>query len=1025
MIKSGYIRHVRKESDPVTITPISIEKLSKQSPTMIGREDEIKLIKDSLRSSGNRFIYFSAGPGYGKTRLLKEIEKIVTDLGLGYYFSGILDFYLSDMHSNSDIEERLVTELGKGSSYFDEYLEHRKIYMRLRERGADPEALEARRKELRTLFVKNENMLAAKAYKVVICFDTVEHLQYESSAVEELAGSIDTRIKTWMLEQLPQLNNVVVVFAGRPKTSTAPEGSKEEETLDHHRKLIEDFQKAFGDKFIHKELAQLSPANVEKFILAVTGDPGFFTKEQLPVFHALTHGNPVLLNIMLDLIRVLSPEPRQIYEMFEKYSYLVGAGEENPDLKNAQNEIEQKLVESLFTQSVIKEYLTQMAVLPKGVTRPIFKEILGLSEKDAGLVFDELKKLTYVKYIESRTEFESHLVPVHTESFLMLHEELYRIFSPEFIQSQVSLEKTSAQAVIAKYYDPTIAKLSQELKDEKIPPENREQNRLRIEKLQVERLYYLLVSNPEDGYEEYKRLTEYANRFRHVGFAMRLLDEFLRFYNIAYRRKQFTNKGITHEQIVRESIQAWMERLHWWGEYKKEEEFGQKIIHNPGRFFIVPKRDAGINANIVALWVRAKTMLGHDDMKDVMDLRKAEKLLPPEDQCSPNELLGRGRLLTSVGLIFREAGFLELAVKPNDQAIACFRRLGTHPEELAMVLGNQAYVIARQGNTIEGRSLALEGLRINTDNHTLYAAGLSRTILAAIERMALEDYSEAEKWALEAKDIFEIQLSDIHGAIRTYLNLGGAWRKIAERDAERGRDKAAIIEKLNQAVRILKTGIEVAKANDRTQEIPGLEAELGKVNRSLGKLFAQEKSKFLAIPYFNESERLFQSSLNSNRWKNPAEKADINEDLAETYFCKGEIKETEQSLDAVWDLLGQDCRMEPGRKKPDCRKPNRYYLPLGKVERLKGEIALDKKEYLQSLQHFTMAYAYFEQFSKTAVEKNKMTATVSSMFLQQVPLVERNRAMSGLRAWMDDCSYLIGGVKVREFVVTLGRLIGG
>ena len=62
-------------------------------------------------------------------------------------------------------------------------------------------------------------------------------------------------------------------------------------------------------------------------------------------------------------------------------------------------------------------------------------------------------------------------------------------------------------------------------------PEARIPLRERLQKLQVEQLYYLLAQDPRAGYQEYRTLSDQANRERQVGFAMRLLDEFLRFYN--------------------------------------------------------------------------------------------------------------------------------------------------------------------------------------------------------------------------------------------------------------------------------------------------------------------------------------------------------------------------------------------------------------------------------------------------------------------------------------------------------------
>jgi tetratricopeptide (TPR) repeat protein len=288
--------------------------------------------------------------------------------------------------------------------------------------------------------------------------------------------------------------------------------------------------------------------------------------------------------------------------------------------------------------------------------------------------------------------------------------------------------------------------------------------------------------------------------------------------------------------------------------------------------------------------------------------------------------------------------------------------------------------------------------------------------------MALEDFSEAEKWALEAKDIFETKLEDPHGAFYAYLNLGGAWRKIAERDAERGRNLAAAIAKLKEAAKILQQAIDQAEAAGMKWLVPGAKAEAAKVNRSLGRLYSRQGGLVLGIPYYRESEQLFRDALKNEKW-NLSEKADITEDLAEVYFCMGDLQAANKCLSEVVSLLGADNQLLPGKPVTNPDVPNRVYLPLGKVERLKGEMAADKEDYLKALQHFTLAYAYFERFSETAVEKNRMTQTLYGTFLSRLPSSQQRDLMRGLREWLKPFDSQIGDVSVKSFVDALGRLL--
>ena len=95
-----------------------------------------------------------------------------------------------------------------------------------------------------------------------------------------------------------------------------------------------------------------------------------------------------------------------------------------------------------------------------------------------------------------------------------------------------------AKSVMSLYYDARIKELEKGINDEQ-DLGRRAYLRREWERLQVDRLYYLLVQDARKGYQEYQDLTDRANRERRVGFAMRLRDEFMRFYYAPQRRQQF------------------------------------------------------------------------------------------------------------------------------------------------------------------------------------------------------------------------------------------------------------------------------------------------------------------------------------------------------------------------------------------------------------------------------------------------------------------------------------------------------
>ena len=195
---------------------------------LIGREAELEHLRDLLHQRGeSHVLYYYAQGGYGKTRLLEELQTMVADLGETFRTTGIIDLYHTDTHSASDVERAIVEGLDPDRRYFKEYRSKRADYELLRERWSRSRSPESKREELGQIFVRDWGQPALDFKKLVICLDTIELLQYESSVVEDTVGAhtIDTRIRAWLLDKLPQLKNALVVFAGRPKPDPATRGS--------------------------------------------------------------------------------------------------------------------------------------------------------------------------------------------------------------------------------------------------------------------------------------------------------------------------------------------------------------------------------------------------------------------------------------------------------------------------------------------------------------------------------------------------------------------------------------------------------------------------------------------------------------------------------------------------------------------------------------------------------------------------------------------------------------------------------
>ncbi len=171
-----------------------------------------------------------------------------------------------------------------------------------------------------------------RARKLVLCFDTIELLQDESSTVEELAdlGLMGTRLKPWLLEKLGKLGNVLVVFSGRPRRPIAGDQT------DRQARLVDEMRASFGTDFVGMELKPLTLEATHDFVRSVSPEhPDIIPIELLPIVHRLTGGKPIFLHLLLDLLQGLTPEPMRILELFESQQHLVSVAEGSEALSRA------------------------------------------------------------------------------------------------------------------------------------------------------------------------------------------------------------------------------------------------------------------------------------------------------------------------------------------------------------------------------------------------------------------------------------------------------------------------------------------------------------------------------------------------------------------------------------------------------------------------------------------------------------------------------------------------------------------
>ena len=988
-------------------------EFSTRTKHMVGRKEELERLHRCLYERGARhFLYYVAPGGLGKTRLLQELQNLVQKAGRKFYTTGIIDFYHTDTHSTSDIERAIVDGLDPQGKHFPHYRSERHQFELLRERGADPDVLEERRAALSNTFARDCRDMALDARKLIICFDTIEWLQYESSVVEEMAGldAMDARVKPWLLDKLARLNNVLVVFAGRPKKRVI--GEKQ----DPQARLVADMQRAFGDDLTIVQLKPLDLAETEELIATLTEDTGFelVSKELLPVAHRLTEGKPIFLHLVVDLLQTLSREPRRILNLFGQHKSLVDVVEGSQALKDARQQLQTELLSAVFNAAELSGYLEWIALMPKGVDAEILHQTLGLPVPEAGDLLGRMEPLSFVK----RFVAPPGAVRLHGER-TFLHEEMYDLLTlPSVADDPVDLrnkERSVAHGLTENYYDPKIAQLRQEI--EAAPPENRVELRERLQKLQVERLYYLLAWDPRRGYAEYHKLGEEANSRRWVGFAMRLLDEFLRFFNEPRKHKMLNEAGISYEQVVRDSALMWVERFWWWGYYERVQDLGRRILDDPALVFIRSDEDVDVLGNICALWTRSFALLEGYNEEAVQQAQAMLDLLPALPDCTSGQALARARLLSTIGYHLRLGGRLQEAVQAYAESLASFRRVGGHLDEQSMVLNSLAYACALQGKFVQARMLAHDALQMNEAIGYEYATGLTLSTLTKIAQMR-GNYPRAMEHGQEALELFQ-RIDEAHGIALAYQGLAQAARRLGKHETQLGRRPEEARARLEETIRYLHRAEEVLQsAGMGADRFLPFYAELGRAHRDMGNLLKSQGEGEEALRHYHEAQRMLDHALDERLPL--VERASVLEDLAETQFMAGDAKKANAKVAEVEQLIGPEYRIIPRKQLPAEDLATEYFSPLGKVELLRGQMAFAKGRLEEGLGHYLLAYAYFKHFSTDAVELDTLMGYLYAR-LHELSAPEQARLMAAVHKAVGEQDF---GVDMGSFAQILGDLLG-
>ena len=485
---------------------------------VIGRQDILGKIHQAIKRKGPQVFYLLGQGGIGKTCLLRAVLRRCQPGG-EWYRKGLVaaspellvDLYHTTTHTREGLALALRQSLSGAEGAFQQFdaayaeWEEKKFNL-----AGMLKELSKLRDRVGEAFV-NDLQALAKKHRVVIALDTAERLLYGEDEIQRRLGLEPEEVEAldWLRRMLPQLENVVVLLAGRPEPS----------------RLRHDLERVLKDRLTVEELTGLDLEGTEKYFDAVVEkarelelNDAAEQIEAIPdnireVIWRYTGGRPILLALMIDYLLVSDELLPRVKEPLEQVR-----GRSEEELKTIQEEVARELVR--FWQESGREgdnAIIALAWAPKGMDAELLARVADLKDKEGGWDtdlaqewLDEIRNLSFVK-----------VRPSGERAFL--HDEMYTLFQEHVLSIAPEIRRKRVYEAILDYYQDRITAMRQrvwELSQPRQVGEGREgvglgmpkppddpaalaQATARLWMLMSEEVYYRLQYDPVDGYKTY------------------------------------------------------------------------------------------------------------------------------------------------------------------------------------------------------------------------------------------------------------------------------------------------------------------------------------------------------------------------------------------------------------------------------------------------------------------------------------------------------------------------------------------
>jgi tetratricopeptide (TPR) repeat protein len=728
-----------EEADRQLVAAYSCVRMTSE---LIGREAQLSEIDSAIDDLSHSYIIQIIGVGgIGKTRLVSEV------LRRHWGTPGLcaapepVDLYHGSTHSDEGLMaaiERAIAPAGEEFAAYHAALGQLNAYL------AEPRGDIAEQRRLRQnvedAFLSDLNRLS-KASRLVLVLDTAENLVYEDTDVERELDLTHERIGgwDWLKRFLPQVQNAVVIVAGRPQTE----------------QLATDFKTMSGVCYKRVDLAPFTDEEAAVYFNAVT-----MTAAQLghrAAVHRLralpetarnliirkSGGRPIILGLAIDYLVIADRLP-PVAEL------------------ERQERFEQELVRTILeTGRPADKALRTLAWMRKGADAELLARAADLKTADGSWDLDQASQLT------NRLKGLSFVKIRPDDQRMFLHDEMYNLLE----RHVSSIAQTGrVYGALLNCYRLRIQQTRDSLRSAyqalRTGDETAVQHIMEITKrlheAMVESLHYQLRAKSDTGFEAYYRYAEEAVLGEIRSLDAQLRVELLEFLNL------FASQASCSlcEMVNTDAAIRWVKR------HVADERYveAQQLATHVRTSKFLSASDQLAQADLTIWEALAQLYSGSTDLAVVRrTLVETVNTLERLPRTWRREAV-LARAYNNLGYFYRISGSYKEAIAAYHSAVPRWRAVNI-PAEQANTLNNLAFARHEMGDFGTARRQALDALELRLTIGARPQIGLSYNTLAQI---SIDEgfFITAEEYARKALQLFE--------AVRDERGIGLALIALAE-----------------------------------------------------------------------------------------------------------------------------------------------------------------------------------------------------------------------------------------------------